>query len=217
MFRLDNILERWAVVYAPMRHNPGAKAAPEDRTFFRIDRMELENEFSRTCTYLKRPCLCFCVNFDSRLDGPGSRFALHHYQLYICKKQGGGSNYASDDRGAADAKCDLNDLTEDLMAFLFALQDAVGGKSFRADVPQDVRDIYDHLSDEDRMGIRGLRLEETQWWSVPRYKNGWWIMGIELFGLSPRQLCIVPSRYVSALPDDSPTPPAAPPRRGRKQ
>ena len=205
MFRLDNILEKWATIYAPMRHNPGAKTAPEDKSFFRIDRLELENEFTRTFTYLKRPCLCYCVNFDSQLDERKPRFALHHDQLYICAKQQGGPNYAADDRGAAETKYDLGQMTEDLIAFLFEMQDACSGKSFREDVPQEVRDIFNRLSEEDRQGIRGLRLEETQWWSTPRYKNGWWIMGIELTGLSPRHLCIVPSRYIGAF-TETPTP-----------
>lgn len=225
MFRLDNLLERWATIYAPMRHNPSAAAKPEDRAFFRIDRLELENAFTRTFNLLKRPALCACVNFEAQLDEHKPRLALYHYQLYICQKQQGDANYMQDDDGAADTKCDLNQMTLDLLAFLFTLQDAIDGHSFKPDVPQSVRDLFASLTDEDRRGIKGLRMDDTEWWSVPRFKNGWWIMGIELYGLDSRQLCIVPSRYVDTVPlpssladaiEGTADPHRVAPRRGRK-
>ena len=196
MFRLDNVLERWAQIYEPMQHDPSAAAKPEDKAFFRIDRMELENAFTRTFSLLRKPCLCACVNFDAQLDEKRPRLALYHWQLYVCAKQGGGPNYMTDDEGAADTKCDINDMVLDLLGFLFAIQDAIDGIAFKRDTPQSVIDLFNSLTDEERSGLKGLKMDATEWWSVPRYKNGWWLMGIELYGLSSTQLCIRSSRYI---------------------
>lgn len=218
MFYLDDILEQWAIIYEPMRHDPSAAAKPEDRAFFLIDRMELENAFTRAFNLLKRPCLCYAVNYDSQLDEQKPRFVLNHEQLYICQKQTGSDpNYMQDERAARDAKRDLNTMTCDLIAFLYELQDAVDGHGFKPTTPQCVRDIFARLSEEDRRGIKGLRLAQTQWWSTPRYKNGWWIMGIELWGISPRNLCVIPSRYIDITPpaEEAPTTTTGR-RRGRK-
>ena len=196
MFRLDNVLEKWATIHRQMQHDPSAAAKPEDRAFFRIDRMDLENAFTRAFNLLRKPCLCHCVNFDSQLDEKRPRLALYHYQLYICMKQYGGPNYMSDDNAAADTKCDINDLVLDLLGFLFTMQDVAGGQSFPKNTPQCVKDLYASLTDEERHGLKGLRMNDTEWWSVPRFKNGWWIMGVELYGLASTQLCIVPSHYI---------------------
>jgi hypothetical protein len=75
------------------------------------------------------------------------------------------------------------------------VRDGAGSKTLPKDAPECIKAIIDGLTDEDRSGLRGLRLEETAWWTTPRYKNGWWIMGVELSGLDPRRLCVVPERY----------------------
>lgn len=196
MFRLDNVLERWATIYGPMKHNPSAAAKPDERAFFRIDRLELENGFTRAFNLLKKPCLCHAVNWEAQLSDRNPRLAVYHHQLYICQHQDTGQNPITDEQGQADTKYDLNQMTLDLLSFLFTAQDFIGGKHLPADCPDSVRQLLSQLTDEERQGIRGLRLDDTEWWSTPRYKNSWWIMGIELYGLDTRQLCIVPSRYI---------------------
>lgn len=196
MFRLDNLLERWTTIYDPMQHNPSATAKPEEKAFFRIDRMELENGFTRVFNLLKKPCICACVNFDARLNEKRPRLAVYHHQLYLCQKQPTGPNQMQDDLGAADTKCDLNEMVLDLLAFLFALQDLLGGKSAPKDFPPSALSLYHQLDEETRLGIRGLQMNDTEWWSTPRYKNGWWIIGVELYGLDTTQLCVKPSRYI---------------------
>ena len=39
--------------------------------------------------------------------------------------------------------------------------------------------------------------EQTAWWSAPRFKNGWWIIGVEIEGIDPRKLCVNPEKYIS--------------------
>jgi hypothetical protein len=195
MFRLDNILEQWATIYKPMSHDPSASAKPEDRAFFRIDRWELENEFSRTFNLRQKPCLCYTTTVDAQLAKNAPKAVDYAYGFYLCAKQRATANYMADDEGAALAKVDLNDMVIDLLAFLFTVRDGAGSKTLPKDAPECIKAIIGNLTDEDRSGLRGLRLEETAWWTTPRYKNGWWIMGVELSGLDPRRLCVVPERY----------------------
>jgi hypothetical protein len=121
---------------------------------------------------------------------------MYQYNWYLACKQRSTGNPLADDEGAALAKLDLNDMMLDLLAFLFTLKGYVRGRILPKDCPDAVRDIATALTAEDLQGIDGLRLDETQWWSAPVYKNGWWLLGVELEGLDPRQLCIVPTRYI---------------------
>lgn len=196
MFRLDNILEQWATIYKPMSHDPSAGARPEDKAFFRIDRFELENEFARTFNLRQKPCLCYATSIDAALADNNPKAVDYNYGLYICQRQRQAANYAADDEGAALAKDDLNEMTIDMLAFLFGLRDVVQRRTLPQDFPQSVRDIAASLDSDQLEGLRHLRLEKTAWWTTPRYKNGWWIMGIEMSGPDPRRLCIVPEKYV---------------------
>ena len=197
MFRLDNILEQWAVIYEPTSHDPSASAKTPDKAFFRIDRFELQNEFARTFNLLKHPCVLYCTNVEAALAKNKPRAVDRAYNMYVCVKQRASANFETDDEGAALAKIDLDDMVLDMLAFLFALTDIVGGRTVAKDMPQGVFDIAAAMTDEEREGLRGLRLDDTEWWSAPRYKNGWWVMGVEMSGIDPRRLCVVPERYRS--------------------
>ena len=197
MFRLDNLLERWTEIYAPMQHNPSATAKPEEKAFFLIDRWADQNEFQRTFNLLHKPSLCYCTTIEAQIAPKANpKQIIYQYNWYLACKQRSTGNPLADDEGARNAKLDLNDMMIDLLAFLFTLKGYVRGRTLPKDCPDAVRDIADSLSAEDRQGIDGLRLDETQWWSAPVYKNGWWLLGVELEGLDPRQLCIVPTRYI---------------------
>lgn len=196
MFRLDNILERWTEIYAPMRHNPSAKAKPEEKAFFLIDRWADQNEFQRTFNLLQKPSLIYCTTIEAQLADNKPKQVEYQYNWYLACKQRTSANPITDDDGARQAKLDLNDMMIDLLAYLFTLADFASGRKPPKDTPQSVLDITAALTAEDIQGLRGLRLEKTSWWSAPVYKNGWWLMGVELEGLDPRQLCIVPTRYI---------------------
>ena len=84
----------------------------------------------------------------------------------------------------------------DLLAYLFLLQDVANGRLLPKDTPQALRDIVVALTPDDVQGLKGLRLDDTQWWSAPEYKNGWWVLGVELESLEPRRLCVLPERYI---------------------
>lgn len=196
MLRLDNLLERWTEIYAPMQHNPSDSARPEEKAFFLIDRWAEQNEFQRTFNLLQKPSLIYCTTIEAQLADNKPKQVEYQYNWYLAIKQRQSANPVIDDDGARMAKLDLNDMMIDLLAYLFTLSDFASGRKLPKDTPQSVLDITATLTVEDIQGIRGLRLEKTSWWSAPAYKNGWWLMGVELEGLDPRQLCIIPDRYV---------------------
>lgn len=195
MFRLDLLLEQWAELYTSISHNPATGAKPEQRGFFRIDRFELENEFTRTFNVRQKPCLLYTTTIEAQLSKNNPKAVDYQYGFYLCKRQRQTPNFATDDEGAALAKEDLNDMVIDLLAFLFTVKAGAEQRTLPGDTPQCIRDAVASLSKEDKEGLKGLHLEETAWWSAPRYKNGWWVMGVELSGIDPRRLCVVPSKY----------------------
>jgi len=189
MFRLDNVLEYWATIYKPIQHNPAAKS--KDKRYFRIQEIDLQSEWSRNMNTITKPCLLFRMQTEGEIDKNNPKRINNFWGCYLAVKQQSVNNVV-DDAGATDCKVQLNQMTIDLLAWLFDLQSkAAAGRT-------DIANPFFSLSDkETREALRGLRLEQTSWWSTPVHLNGWWLMGIEFHGLDPRQLCVNPEMYVS--------------------
>ena len=147
MFRLDNLLERWTEIYAPMQHNPSATAKPEEKAFFLIDRWADQNEFQRTFNLLHKPSLCYCTTIEAQLAQNNPKQVMYQYNWYLACKQRSTGNPLADDEGAALAKFDLNDMMLDLLAFLFTMRGYVRGRTLPKDCPDAVRDIGNAVSD----------------------------------------------------------------------
>jgi hypothetical protein len=109
MFRLDNLLERWTEIYAPMQHNPSATAKPEEKAFFLIDRWADQNEFQRTFNLLHKPSLCYCTTIEAQLAQNNPKQVMYQYNWYLACKQRSTGNPLADDEGAALAKLDPKD------------------------------------------------------------------------------------------------------------
>lgn len=205
MFRLDNILEQWAAVYKPLSHPLSADTKPQDKAFFRIDTLDIESEWSRNQNLMRHPCMLYCANVDAELDRQNPRHISRVYRMYLTVPQLSVNN-AANDLDAADCRYLLDDMAIDLLAFLFDLQSACNGKSWRRDTPAALRAIGDGLIPEEREYVRGLRLEETAWFTAHgRTYSRWWFLGIEMEGLDPRRLCILPAKY-NEEEDDEPQP-----------
>ena len=190
MFRLDNVLEHWATVYRPIAHNPLAAAKTKDKGFFRIQELELQSEWSRNMNVIEKPCVLFRTAIEAGLDKQNPKRVRYFWGVFLAVKQKGAPNNVVDDAGASDCKLFLNEMAIDLLAWLFDLQ-SKACNSGREEPNQ-----FFSLSDrETREGFRGLRLEETAWWTTPVHLNGWWILGLELHSLDPRQLCVNREKY----------------------
>ena len=206
MFQLDDILEQWATIYTPLSHDPGAATKPKDRAFFRIDRLDQENEWTRNENLIQHPCLLFSTAVEAQLSQQNPKRIERPYDMYLAVPQRSVNNAQQTGIEATRCKRQLDQMACDLVAFLFDLQDYCSNSSWpHRDTPPDVRQIGEHLDREQRQQVRGLRMEQTQWWSTPLAFGRWWLLGLELSGLDPRPLCIVPSRYRSFAAEPEPT------------
>ena len=196
MFRLDLLLEKWTEIYKATHHNPLATAKPEEKAYFTIDRFDLQNEWQRTFNVLTKPALLYCTTIEAQLVKDKPKMVQYQYDLYLVCKQRSSRSPQTDEEGKHQAKLDLNDMCLDLLAYLFLLQDISNRRLLPSDTPQCIRDIVSQLTDDDVQGMKGLQLNDTTWWSAPEYKNGWWILGVELQGIEPRPLCVIPERYI---------------------
>ena len=200
MFRLDNLLESWAVIYTPLSHNLSAAAKPQDKSFFRIDRLDVENEWTRNQNLIQHPCMLFNTQIEAELDKNHPKHASYAHGFFLAVRQQSVNN-AANDNDAADCKLQLDEMVLDLVAFLFITQEYVEGISLPKNTPDDVRQLLLTLSTDDKRYIRGWQLDGLRWWTTPRYLQGWWLVGIEFDSLDPRPLCLSPSKY-GVLPDD---------------
>ena len=183
MFRLDEVLEHWATIYEPMQHDPGASARTEDKAFFLTDRLTDENEFTRNFAKLKKPCVMYCTNIDVQPVKDNPKAVSRAYGFYLMAKQRS-INYAQDEKEAANVKVDLDEMALDLRAWLFEQQ---------TKAEQDLT-----MPKDERNGWRGLQVKQMAWWSAPRFKNGWWVLGVELEGIEPAPMCVNPAKYVNS-------------------
>ena len=91
---------------------------------------------------------------------------------------------------------------QDLIALLFTLKGMAGGKSLPKDeyqsLPLDLIAWLRNTADnpEYREGLRGLQLDQAHWGTLPVMLNGWQICGLTIEQITPRRLCLTPSRYI---------------------
>jgi hypothetical protein len=200
MFRLDNILEAWAAAYKPLSHEIGAES--QHRTFYRIDTINSNNEFVQNYNMAASPCMAYSTLIDASLSRTNKKFISYRHVIYFMVKQPAPKSNArtmvNDSLEATEAKYDADVLVQDLLAFLYALKTA-SGQTVRgtATTKEDdiIAAILATLPEDDLKGIAGLQLDGAEWGTLPVKYNHWWICGLEIEQLVPRNLCVVPERY----------------------
>ena len=195
MFRLDDILEHWATLYRPLSHTPGAKS--DHRTFFRIAMIDQNSEFVRNFTTTPSPAMAYATHIDAELAAQNPKAITYRHVIYFMVKQQAGTlskTQATDELSATEARFLCDDLVQDLLAFLFALKGMAGGKTPPADDTV-LSGFSAEITTETREGLRGLQLDQAHWGTLPVMLNGWQICGLTIEQITPRRLCLTPSRY----------------------
>ena len=195
MFRLDNLLEQWATVYRPLSHTPGAKS--DHRTFFRIAMIDQNSEFVRNFATTPSPAMAYATHIDAELAAQNPKAVSYRHVIYFMAKQQSGTlskTQATDELSATEARFLCDDLVQDLLAFLFALKGMAGGKTPPADDTV-LSGFSAEITTETREGLRGLQLDQAHWGTLPVMLNGWQICGLTIEQITPRRLCLTPSRY----------------------
>ena len=200
MFRLDNILERWAELYTPLSHTKDGK-----KSFFRIGMIDANSYFVRNFNTCPPSCMAYATHVDAEINKQNPKQLSYRHVVYFLQKQPAGTlskTQITDEEGATEARFHTDDMVQDLIALLAALKGMVGGKSLPADVlaglPSDMLAfLRDTAADPQyREGLRGLQIDEAHWGTLPTMLNGWQICGLTIEQTAPRLLCVNPERYV---------------------
>ena len=200
MFRLDNILERWAELYTPLSHTKDGK-----KSFFRIGMIDANSYFVRNFNTCPSSCMAYATHVDAEINKQNPKQLSYRHVVYFLQKQPAGTlskTQITDEEGATEARFSTDDMVQDLIALLAALKGMVGGKSLPADVRSGLPDemlqfIRDTAADPQyREGLRGLQIDEAHWGTLPTMLNGWQICGLTIEQVTPRLLCVNPERYV---------------------
>lgn len=183
-FRLDNILEDWASLYKPLSHSKGKNS--KDRRFFRVKNVTTDNEWLRNVNTIKSPCMLFSVLIDAQANGMDKK-VNYLYNVYFAAKaasRGLAKNAKQDDDCATDQQTEMDEMAQDLIAYLHELQTKgvcpISGKTFDAPTFQ---------------SLRGLQLDKVEWASIPVKYNEWHLLGVSIEGISPRLLCVNKEKY----------------------
>lgn len=209
MVRFDNVFEHWAQIYKPLSHNPDK--TQKQKTFYRIDSLNAENEFVRNMNTAKSPAMAFSTLVDAKVT-PGDKAVSYLHTVYFMAKQtssGMKTTPKSDDDTACECKVDLNEVCQDFCAFLAELRAAANRRDKELVILQ--KDIDFRLIDKFAMdyvpkasfpitsdvinAYRGIDLSSVNWGSLPQFKNGWWVFAFQFEVIEPRSLCLDPRKY----------------------
>jgi hypothetical protein len=184
MFRLDNLLERWAELYTPLSHTKDGR-----KSFFRIGMIDANSYFVRNFNTCPPSCMAYATHVDAEINKQNPKQLSYRHVVYFLQKQPAGTlskTQITDEEGATEARFATDDMVQDLIAVLSAMKGMVGGKSLPADVtaalPADMLAfLRDTAADPQyREGLRGLHIDEAHWGTLPTMLNGWQIFGLTI-------------------------------------
>lgn len=199
MFRLDNILERWAELYKPLSHNTATH-----KTFFRIGMIDMQSYFVRNYNMMDGVAMAYATHIDADLVQQNPKAVMYRHVIYFLSKQQNaqGKTDVTDEDAATEARFLTDDMVQDLLAVLWAMKGFLGGKSLPDSVlsglPSEVVQFIQQTAADPqyREGLRGLQLEQAHWGTLPTQITGWQLCGLTIEQVSPRLLCINQERYV---------------------
>lgn len=200
MFRLDNILERWAELYRPLRHDAAAH-----KTFFRISMIDAQSYFIRNYNVQPSPCMAYATHIDAEMAQQNPKAITYRHVIYfLCKQQNAqGKTDVTDEDAATEARFQTDDMVQDLLAVLWTMKGMANGKTHPATVlggsSAEIRAFLEETAADPqyREGFRGLKLEEAHWGTFPAPISGWQLCGLTIEQTAPRLLCVNQERYVS--------------------
>lgn len=206
MFRLDNILERWAELYKPLSHNSVSSdsSVGVKKSFFRISMIDAQSYFVRNYNMMDGVAMAYATHIDAELEKQNPKAVTYRHIIYFLSKQQNaqGKTDVTDEDAATEARFLTDDMVQDLLAVLWAMKGAANGKSLPSSVLCDsVAEIKDFIEQtaadpQYREGLRGLQLEQAHWGTLPAQISGWQLCGLTIEQTSPRLLCVNPERYV---------------------
>ena len=207
MFRLDNLLERWAELYTPLSHNsvPAGSAGGAKKSFFRIGMIDANSYFVRNFNTCPPSCMAYATHVDAEINKQNPKQLSYRHVIYFLQKQPAGTlskTTITDELGATEARFQTDVMVQDLMAVLTAMRSCANSKAVPANLMKpECKEIREFIKQtaadpEYREGLRGLHIDEAHWGTLPAMLNGWQICGLTLEQTVPRLLCVNQERYI---------------------
>ena len=206
MFRLDNVVERWAELYTPLSHNSASGDGKGIRkSFFRIGMIDAQSYFVRNYNMMNGCCMAYATHVDAELAQQNHKAVSYRHVIYFLVKQQNaqGKTDVTDEDAATEARFLTDDMVQDLLAVLWAMKGVVNGKQIPSiqggeGGESDIADFIEQTARDPEYaeGLRGLQLEGAHWGTLPGVFNGWQLCGLTIEQVTPRLLCVNPNRYV---------------------
>ena len=118
---ISNILEHWASIYKPLAHNPESERL-EDKSFFRIRYIDLENIFSRNANIVHSPCMLYSVLTAGELVD-AKQASVSHQVWFLAKVKDTPQTLGRYDGNKIERTAnDLTDYCKDLIAWLIEVK-----------------------------------------------------------------------------------------------
>ena len=206
MFRLDNVLERWAELSKPLKHNVVTR-----KTFFRISMIDAQSWFVRNFATQPSPCMAYATHVDAEMAKQNTKQVSYRHVIYFLVKQQNaqGKTDVTDEDAATEARFFTDKMAQSLIAFLWAVKDEANGKHLSPNTTKKlpkavVKFITDTAADAQyREGFRGMQLDGAHWGTLPVQISGWQLCGLTIEQISPRELCLNPEDYIADSSDES--------------
>lgn len=180
LFRMDNYLEKWSMIYKPISHNP--EKGSEGKRFYRIDDIEHLAPLIANLPSAKSPSLAYVTRFEGDLAGTGNKLMSVDYYIFILVKQQGTNiqNGVVEEVAAMDAKMEGVEIAQDLLAYM--------------------QNDYRKNNNKD---IGGIDMDKVAIFNTPRQLNGWWPTAFCFSKLMSRNLCVNKEKYESVLENET--------------
>ncbi len=196
MFRLDNVLEKWAEVYEPLKHDPAAKA--KHKTFFRTGMIDQQSYFIRNYNTMPSPFMAFVTHLKAETE-QNPKFATYRDVVFFFVRQDNDPQKTdvTDELAATEARYDTDEMVHDLLAFLEMMQAAANsGRNGITIKGLSGDDHFFPITDDERQGWRGMKLNEASWETLPPLITGWQWCALTFDRLQPRMICIRGNKYI---------------------
>lgn len=172
MYRLDNVIEKWAADFKLISHDPDGGA--EGKRFFRIDSISKLKPLILSLTRVSTPVVAYCTEIQGNGNekGPGTYYGV---DIFILTPQEKVREPYREDIAAAEAKYLAVEISEKLRAWL--MEKKREGNEY----PE----------------LKGLDLKGFAVASFPQKLGDWWPLHIVLDYLNTDYQCVLPDDYHS--------------------
>ncbi len=182
---LSNIIETWAMLYAPISHDPAKDN--KGKAFYKVRTINDQSEFVRNQNTAKSPCVAYSVLIDA--EGTNDKVVNYAHTIYFLARGRSRSlakNARQDDDIGDDVYKMLDDIVNDFIVYMRELKHTmrcpITGQQYDADT---------------RQMLAGLQLDKVEWASIPVKFGEWYILELSLEQNAARPRCINREKYKS--------------------